>query len=187
MAGKQPLRLQGGFSLVELVITIAVIAVLLAIGLPSFKSTMRSNRVASQGNSLQAAINLARSEAIRTNLPAGVCPTASPNSGATAACGGTFNTGWIAFDFTDATQTTIKVVRVFLPDSNVTWTPNSALVTPIVFNNQGMATSTLTAAPTTTPALVLQPNDCPHAQPYIIRNFYLNSTGQLRMSTGPCP
>ena len=145
MAGKQPVRRQGG-SLVELIITIAVLAILTAIGLPSFKSTMRTNRVASQGNALQAAINrrAPKRSASRTRiLPSGVCSTASPGSGVTATCGGSFNTGWMAFDYNDATQNmaNITVVKVFLPDANVNWT--QVVATPIVFNNQGMATSTL--------------------------------------------
>ena len=61
-----------GFTLVELMITIAVLAIGSALAYPSFSGVMRSNRVATSTNGLLAAFNLARSEAIRTNRGGGV-------------------------------------------------------------------------------------------------------------------
>lgn len=163
-------------------ITVAVIAVLLGIGFPSFKATMRSSRVTSQANALLSAVNLARTEAIRTNLPAGVC-TAAVNG---TACGGTWTTGYLVFDDTNANGTADagEVVRVFATDPNVTLVANGALVAPILFSNQGLPTTAI--PPALTPALVLTPTDCPSGQP-MVRNFLLNTVGQLRIQVGNCP
>ncbi|UNK56707.1 GspH/FimT family pseudopilin [Pseudoxanthomonas daejeonensis] len=67
---------QSGFTLVELMIAIAVLAVLLGLALPSFQASMRSNRVATTSNEILASLSLARTEAIRGLGAAGVCPSA---------------------------------------------------------------------------------------------------------------
>jgi len=54
-----------GFTLVELLVTLMVAAILLAVGVPSFVETIRQNRTVSQANNLVTALNLARSEAIK--------------------------------------------------------------------------------------------------------------------------
>lgn len=56
---------QRGFTLIELMVTLTVAGVLLAIGLPSFTRMFASNRIATQTNEFVAALNLARAEAIR--------------------------------------------------------------------------------------------------------------------------
>jgi type IV fimbrial biogenesis protein FimT len=56
-----------GFTLVELVITVAVASVLLAMAVPSFNQMIISSRLTAQSNDMLAAINLARSEAIKRN------------------------------------------------------------------------------------------------------------------------
>jgi type IV fimbrial biogenesis protein FimT len=54
-----------GFTLVELMITLAIAGILVAVGIPSFSSTISSNRLSSYANEFVTALNLARSEAIR--------------------------------------------------------------------------------------------------------------------------
>ena len=85
-------RLQSGFTLIELMVTISVLAILLALGLPSFQSSLRSNRVATATNEMIASISLARSEAIRSTRGGGVCASADG-----AACGGTWSDGWLVW------------------------------------------------------------------------------------------
>ncbi len=54
-----------GFTLLELMITLAIAAILFAMALPSFKGSIRSNRLTTITNELIASLNLARSEAIK--------------------------------------------------------------------------------------------------------------------------
>ena len=54
-----------GFTLVELMVTLAVAAILLTVGIPSFQSMMRDNRLANFTNQMILTLNFARSEAIK--------------------------------------------------------------------------------------------------------------------------
>ncbi len=89
----QPSRHARGFSLVELMVTIAVLAILLAIGIPSFAPLIASNRLTSATNELIASLQTARTEAIRRNARITVCP-AAPSA---TACSGNWRDGWMAF------------------------------------------------------------------------------------------
>jgi type IV fimbrial biogenesis protein FimT len=57
-----------GFTLVELMVTLIVAAILLTIGVPSFLETIRRSRTISQANELVTALNLARSEAVKRGM-----------------------------------------------------------------------------------------------------------------------
>ncbi len=87
-----------GFSLIELIVTIAVAAILTAIAFPSFTSTMRSKRVTTEANDLVTAISSARSEAVTRGRGISVC-AADTRTGAPSACGAEadWSKGWIVF------------------------------------------------------------------------------------------
>lgn len=88
-----PSRRGAGFTLVELMVTIAVLAILLAIGIPAFASLIAANRLTSATNELVASLQTARTEAIRRNTRITVCP-AAPTA---TACSGSWRDGWIVF------------------------------------------------------------------------------------------
>lgn len=62
-----------GFTLMELMFTIAVAGILLAVAVPSFTGMIANNRLVSQSTEIVAAMNLARSEAIAKNATVRVC------------------------------------------------------------------------------------------------------------------
>lgn len=57
-----------GFTLIELVVTMTVGAILLSAAVPAFQDLMRNNRLTAQANSMVAAIQLARSEALKRRV-----------------------------------------------------------------------------------------------------------------------
>lgn len=62
-----------GFTLVELMITLAVAAVVLAIAVPNFTGLVNASRLTSQANELVTGLQLARSEAVRLNRQVTFC------------------------------------------------------------------------------------------------------------------
>lgn len=89
VAGER-LVLQRGFTLVELMVAIAVLAVLLGIAVPSFTDSTLSSKLRTQANDLAAAALLARSEAIKRNQAVTLCASSDG-----VACTGTWASGWI--------------------------------------------------------------------------------------------
>ena len=89
-----------GFTLLELLVTVAVAAVLLGIGVPSFIDTIRNSQMSASANDLLAAMHLARTEAVKRRTPVTVCSSADPLGVAPTCSAGNFN-GWIVFADTD--------------------------------------------------------------------------------------
>ena len=86
----------GGFTLVELLVTLAVTAVLLAIAVPSFRDTIRRNRVSSANNALLSALNYARSEAIDRGQVVTLCPS---TDSASCTSGASWGAGWLVYSY----------------------------------------------------------------------------------------
>jgi type IV fimbrial biogenesis protein FimT len=74
------MRKENGFTLMELLVTIAIAGILAAVAVPSFFSVVNTNRLAAQSNELLTAIQYARSEAIRSNGRVTFCGAASASA-----------------------------------------------------------------------------------------------------------
>ena len=89
-------RLAGrGFTLLELMMTIAVVGILAMLAMPAFDSMLRAKRTSTVANELLAALNLARSESMRRGQPVSVCRSNDGSSCATTGTG--WDQGWIVF------------------------------------------------------------------------------------------
>lgn len=84
---------QRGFTILELIIAIALLAILLGTALPSFLTSLQNNRMAANSNNLLTAMQLARSEALKRKRPVSVC--ASDTSAGTPTCGNDWSQGWM--------------------------------------------------------------------------------------------
>lgn len=69
-----------GVTLLELMITVFVAAVLLGFGVPSFREFQRNNAIAAAANDLVSATLAARAEAIKRQVPVTLCASANPTA-----------------------------------------------------------------------------------------------------------
>jgi len=85
---------QGGFTLYELMVTVAIVGVVLAFGVPNMRQFNQNAKMTSTANDLHAAIHLARSESSRAKTNITVCPS---DDGATCGADVTWDQGYIVF------------------------------------------------------------------------------------------
>lgn len=83
---------QTGFTLIEMVVTVAVGAILIGVALPEFSNLSRSNNMTTTVNDLVHALRITRSEALKSSR-ASICVSSDQ-----ATCtGGAWTQGWIVF------------------------------------------------------------------------------------------
>lgn len=76
-----------GFTIIELLMVVVVLAILLSLAAPDFSSFIQNNRIRSTTEDLITAIGVARTEAIKRGAAVMLCRTGSPNvSPGTLAC-----------------------------------------------------------------------------------------------------
>jgi type IV fimbrial biogenesis protein FimT len=95
-------RPAGGYTIIELMVVVAIVAIVIVFGIPSYRSVTTQNRMAGVINDIATDVELARSAAIKQGLPVTICPSANastPPAGATPSCSDNANwsTGWIVF------------------------------------------------------------------------------------------
>ena len=172
-----------GFTLLELMIVISIAAIGTALAYPSFTGVIRSNRVATSTNSLIAAFNLARTEAIRSNRGGGVCP-----SSAGASCTGSdWNAGFLAYTDNDRSggwSDGDTAIRYFEANSALSLGAaagegevGGGEISQVAFDRRGRVT--------TATDFTLKLADCPSGEDYQ-RRITVARTGQTRMSKEHC-
>ncbi len=85
-------RHDAGFTLVELMVAVALLGILATIAIPSFTKQIESNRQRAMANQLQQVVRLASAQAAATGRPVVLCPSSDSTK-----CDGTWSNGWILF------------------------------------------------------------------------------------------
>lgn len=94
-------QLQKGFTLVELLVTITIAAILISIAAPAYTSLTNANRLATQANDILSGLMIARSEAIRLNQRVIFCRS---DDGTTCSTASGAWLGWLVFVDSDGSD-----------------------------------------------------------------------------------
>jgi len=86
-----------GFTLVEVLVSITILSILVAIGMPTFSSMIQNNRLTTATNDLLATLQTARSEAFKRGQPVIVCGVADSTVALPQCTGNGTPSAWIMF------------------------------------------------------------------------------------------
>jgi type IV fimbrial biogenesis protein FimT len=152
-----------GFTMIELMVTITVVAILLVIAVPSLRSFIQKNRIVGEASSFVSDLQYARSEAIKRGLPVAICAS---SDGINCSTTNTWHQGWIVFCDADTSgsvslgDTTLRTRKQFLTGDTLVANPSVLIISinrdGIVNNLPASATEVVmqlhTAAPVNTSA-----------------------------------
>ncbi len=166
--------LHRGFTLIELMVTISVAAILLMVAVPNFNSFLMNNRMATQANDLIAAFNLARSEAVRRGTNITVCASSDQ-----ATCSGGWAQGWVVID---PAGVVVRAQQALASGSTLSGGANVASSVTYTLNGSTTIPAGASAASTT---LTLCPAPAATVQG---RTLQIEPTGRVRVIPyGGCP
>ena len=134
----------GAFTLIELMVVLAIMAILITVGIPGYQTFVLNNQLTAQSNDFIASLRYARSEAIKRGQHVAMCKSQADASGNRNACDGTgWEDGWIvyidtnnnsALDFDKGEQ----IVRAHdALNANFTLRGNTNVATTIVYEGNG--------------------------------------------------
>lgn len=132
-----------GVTLIEILVVVAIVAILQSLAVPSFAAMLNSARMTMAVNSLFSSLLLARSEAIKRNARVVVCKSAN---GATCVTSGGWEQGWIVFH--DANNNGARddgedlVLQQAALPSSIRFSGNSPVVNYISYTPIGSASYT---------------------------------------------
>jgi len=87
-----------GFSLAELLVAVAIVAITLSLAVPGLNSLFAQSMMRTAANELARAFHVARQHSLANGIDAAICPTAD---GAQCSNSSNWNTGWLVFSNRD--------------------------------------------------------------------------------------
>ncbi len=171
-----------GFTLLELIVTMAIVTMVLGVGVPNFIDLMRSNRVSALTSNLATAMYLARSEAIRTGVQVTLCKSAD---GATCTEEGGYQQGWIVF----VDQAPLAVRDITNPQERLVRAYERAPGVGLWLTGNATVRNYVSFAPSGAARLIgggFQAGTLTVCEPPMGRKVVLNSGGRIRTEVVAC-
>jgi type IV fimbrial biogenesis protein FimT len=136
-----------GFSLIELMITIAIAAIIAGLAAPSFRKMLDANRIQTGASALQGDMMFARTEAVKRGSWVSICPSTDQQT-----CTNTnvWQKGWIVFTDANGSGTIDAadldtVLRVRQAITGGTTVASTSATNVVTFNREGFTTNLGTA------------------------------------------
>jgi type IV fimbrial biogenesis protein FimT len=149
------MKVNSGFTLVELMVVIMIAAILMAIGVPSYRYVTNSNRLAAEVNGLLGDLQFARSEAIKEGGTVTVCPADQNQTQCVTTTA--WDRGWIVKSTALNPPVVLRVQQPFANPNDSFKSDNN--VVSVSFDRDGFAHSTpVTATGRFTVKLTTIPN-----------------------------
>jgi type IV fimbrial biogenesis protein FimT len=179
-------RLQAGYTLIELMVVVAIVGILSAVAVPNFSQMMQRQRVDSQVSALVSAMRSTRAEAVKRGQQVTLCPTNNPNDNLPVCATGNpdWSRGWVVFvdngpnmRTLDPGETIINVQQAFEGSGGVT---NSTLDS-MVFLPSGLPMGGVQSS------FVVRPEGSGAAASPLVRNIVLSAPGRVRIDKPNVP
>jgi type IV fimbrial biogenesis protein FimT len=167
-----------GFTLVELLVVMSCAGILLGLAVPSMRQFMQNQRLSSAAASLITALNYARSEAVKEDLPStvgvGGVEVCASADGVNCDVAGNWNNGWIVLSAANAVPLQVSGP---LP-TGMTVSQNSAMPA-VIFQSSGMLPTGALVVPQ------LEFKFCDTRGAAFAREVEVNATGYVAGSPTP--
>ena len=130
-----------GFTLMELLVVISIVAILAGLGVPSFRNITTSYRIAGEVNGLLGDMQFARAEAIKEGQNVTICVSSDGLNCSTTSTD--WKSGWVVFPVVatapGAAQNLASVLRVQAPfTGNDTFVDQTLGTRTVTFNREGL-------------------------------------------------
>jgi type IV fimbrial biogenesis protein FimT len=145
-------KCQKGFTLTEMIVVTAIVAILFGIAIPSYKYLTTSYRMSAEINNLVGDLQFARGEALKEGNGVTACIS---GDGATCTGGGNWGVGWIVFSDLNSNAAVDpgvngdRVLKVQAAFTGITPDNFNSGVAAVTFNREGFASTTAGFATTT--------------------------------------
>jgi type IV fimbrial biogenesis protein FimT len=160
------LRGHAGFTLIELMVTLVVLAIVVTIAVPSFARIIENNRMTAAVNALTDAIQLARSEAVKKRLSVVVCSRNAAGNG----CAETtdWSAGWLVVRPTQQNFQSNEVIRL--------WDVPQGIRIHALFESLGFANTGITVRDKEAGNYLFHLINCSNTE---IKNISISPTGSI--------
>lgn len=133
------MKKNSGFTLLELIITVAIVAIVVAIAIPSMTTFTQNDRLTTNINTLIGHLAYARSEAVKRSQQVSICVSNNSGDPAPSCTAGNWADGWIVYIDADADNSftageeVIRVQQALDGDNTLT----TAIGSQITYDNRG--------------------------------------------------